>query len=98
NRAKCGRQVFDTYVGKYEFPDKRPYTVTREGDRYFGQAPNNPKRELFPVSETTFFIPEVESQVTCVKDQKGEVVELVYDQNETQRRLKRIVESTAVSK
>jgi hypothetical protein len=72
--------------------------VSREGDRYFGQAPNNPKRELFPVSETTFFIPEVESQVTFIKDQKGDIVELVYDQNETQRRCKRVIESTAVSK
>jgi len=96
--AKIDPKVFDTYAGKYEFPDKRPYTVSREGDRYFGQAPNNPKRELFPVSETTFFIPEVESQVTFIKDQKGDVVELVYDQNETQRRCKRVIESTAVSK
>jgi mono/diheme cytochrome c family protein len=93
--AKIDPKTFDTYVGKYEFPDKRPYTVTREGNRYFGQAPNNPKRELFPVSETRFFIPEVESQVTFVKDEKGEVVELLYDQNEALRHCKRIRETAA---
>jgi hypothetical protein len=93
--AKIDPKTFDTYVGKYEFPDKRPYTVTREGNRYFGQAPNNPKRELFPVSETRFFIPEVESQVTFVKDEKGEVVELLYDQNEALRHCKRVRETAA---
>src|SRR6185436_9359254 len=95
NLAKVDSSVFDRYVGKYEFPDKRPYTVTREGSRYFGQAPNNPKRELFPASQSKFFIPEVESQVTFVKDEKGEVVELVYEQNENVRHCKRVREANA---
>jgi len=95
NVAKVEAKVFDTYVGKYEFPNKSEYVVTREGDRFFGQAAKNPKRELFPVSDNKFFIPEVESQVTFVKDEKGNVVELLYDQNENQRRCKRIVENTA---
>jgi len=94
NLAKVEAKVFDTYVGKYEFPNKSEYVVTREGDRFFGQAAKNPKRELFPVSDNKFFIPEVESQVTFVKDEKGNVVELLYDQNENQRRCKRIVENT----
>jgi uncharacterized pyridoxamine 5'-phosphate oxidase family protein len=95
NVAKVDPQVFDTYVGKYEFPNKSLYAVTREGNRYFGQAPKNPKRELFPVSENKFFIPEVESQITFVKDDKGEVIELIYDQNESQRHCKRVRENTA---
>jgi mono/diheme cytochrome c family protein len=95
--AKVDPRVFDTYVGKYDFGNNRPYFITREGNRYFGQAPNNPKRELFPVSETKFFIPEVESQVTFVKDDKGEIVELVYDQNERQTRCKRVKEAPSTS-
>ncbi|HXU40331.1 MAG TPA: DUF3471 domain-containing protein [Blastocatellia bacterium] len=95
NLAKVDPQVFDTYVGKYEFPNKAQYEVTREGNRYFGQAPKNPKRELFPASDSKFFIPEVESQVTFVKDEKGEVIELIYDQNESQRHCKRVRENAA---
>jgi len=97
NLADVDPKVFDTYVGKYEFPNKSQYEVTREGNRYFGQAPKNPKRELFPLSESKFFIPEVESQVTFVKDDKGEVVELIYDQNEAQRHCKRVRENTATT-
>jgi mono/diheme cytochrome c family protein len=96
--AKVDARIFDTYVGEYEFPNKMHYTVSREGNRFFGQAPNNAKRELFPVSDTRFFIPEVESQILFVKDDKGEVVELIYDQNEVQRHCKRVRESAAASK
>ena len=97
--AKVDPKVFDAYVGKYDFGNpEKPYSVTREGDRYFGQAPGNPKRELFAASDNKFFIPEVESQVTFVKDEKGEVVELIYDQNERQRHCKRVRETTASSK
>lgn len=95
NLAKVDPQVFDAYVGNYDFGNNRTYVVSREGNRYFGQAAKNPKRELFPVSETSFFITEVESQVTFVKNEKGEVVELIYDQNESQRHCKRIRENTA---
>ena len=96
--AKVDPQVFDTYVGKYDFGNNRQYVVTREGNRYFGQGAKNPKRELFPASETRFFIPEVESQVTFVKDEKGEVVELTYEQNEGLIHCKRIRETTAGSR
>ena len=67
----------------------------REGNRYFGQGTNGPKRELFPATDTRFFIPEVESQITFVKDEKGEVVELIYDQNERQSHWKRLREAAA---
>lgn len=97
NLAKVDPQVFDAYVGKYEFPNKTQYEVTREGNRYFGQAPKNPKRELFAATDSKFFIPEVESQVTFVKDEKGEVIELIYDQNESQRHCKRVRENAASS-
>lgn len=95
--AKIAPQAFDKYVGKYDF-NNRHYTITREGNRYFGQAPNNLKRELFPASDTKFFIPEVESMITFVKDEKGEVVELIYDQNERSIRCKRIRETAATTK
>ena len=97
NLAKIDPQVFDRYVGKYDLGNSREYVVSREGNRYFGQATKNPKRELFPASETMFFIPEIESQITFVKDEKGEVIELLYDQNEVQRHCKRVRESAATS-
>ncbi|MGE0882163.1 MAG: cytochrome c [Blastocatellales bacterium] len=95
--AKIDPKVFDENAGKYDFGNNRPYFITREGNRYFGQAPGNPKRELFAISATRFSIPEVEAQITFVKDDKGEVVELVYEQNERVVHCKRMKESAAGS-
>jgi mono/diheme cytochrome c family protein len=93
--AKVDPQVFDAYVGKYDFGNNRTYSITREGNRYFGQGLNNLKRELFPATEARFLIPEVESQITFVRDEKGEVVELIYEQNERQNHCKRVREAAA---
>ena len=46
--AKIDPQVFDTYAGKYDLGNNRPYLVAREGNRYFGQTPNGWKGEMFP--------------------------------------------------
>ena len=93
--AKVDPKVLDSYVGHYDMGNKRIYVVTREGDRLYGQATANPRRDLYAVSQTVFVIPEVESQITFVKDEKGQVVELLYDQNERVTRCKRITDATA---
>jgi len=95
--ARIDPQVFDTYAGKYDFGNNRPYFVTREGNRYFGQLLNTTKRELFPAAETRFSVPDLEAQITFVKDEKGEVVELLFEQNDRVTRCKRVKEGAAGS-
>jgi Copper type II ascorbate-dependent monooxygenase, C-terminal domain len=92
--ARIDPHFFDTYAGKYDPGNNRLYSVTREGDRYFGQAQGGAKREMFPVSETRFLMPEAESQITFIKDEKGEVVEMLSEQNGRVTRLKRVKEVT----
>jgi Copper type II ascorbate-dependent monooxygenase, C-terminal domain len=94
--ARIDPQLFDTYIGKYDLGDNRSYLVIREGDRYFGKTGGG-QREMFPVTETKFILPEAESQITFVKDDKGEVVEMLYDQNGRVIRCKRIKEGAAGS-
>jgi hypothetical protein len=95
--ARIDPQVFDTYAGKYDLGNNRLYIVTREGSRYFGQMPNGWKGEMFPASETKFSIPETEAQITCVKDEKGEVVELLREQSGCVTRCKRVKDGPAGS-
>ena len=45
------------------------------------QATGQPKFELFPSSETEFFLKAVEAQVSFVKDDEGKVTELILNQN-----------------
>ena len=45
------------------------------------QATGQPKFELFPTSETEFFLKVVEAQVTFVRDEAGKVTQLILNQN-----------------
>jgi hypothetical protein len=40
------------------------------------QGPGQPKAELLPESETTFFLREVNASFTFIKDQSGKVVQV----------------------
>jgi len=95
--ARIDPQVFDAYVGKYDVGNNRAIVVTREGNRYFSQTPTGLKPEMFPVTQTKFSIPDFEEQFTFVKDEKGEVIELLIEQNGRVGRCKRIKESAAGS-
>jgi len=95
--AMIDPQVFDTYTGKYDFGNNRQFSVTREGSRYFGQGPSGIKLELFPVTETKFSIPDFEEQITFVKDEKGEVVAVLFEQDGRVFRHKKVKEGVASS-
>jgi mono/diheme cytochrome c family protein len=95
--ARIDPQVFDAYVGKYDVGNNRAIVVTREGNRYFSKTPFGFKPEIFPVTETRFSIPDSEEQFTFVKDEKGEVIELLVEQNGRVVRCKRIKEGAAGS-
>ena len=95
--ARIDPQVFDAYVGKYDVGNNRAIVVTREGNRYFSQTPTGLKPEMFPVTQTKFSIPDFEEQFTFVKDEKGEVIELLAEENGRVVRCKRVKEGVSGS-
>jgi hypothetical protein len=96
--AKVAPEIFATYEGRYDLGNNRNYIVSREGDKFFGQASGNPKREIFAVSEVKFSIPEIEAELTFVKNEKGEVVELLYERNDAVLHCKRMKDDAPVQK
>lgn len=79
--GKVDPAIYDAYVGQYELWSGFVITITREGDKLMEQATGQPKFELFPESETKFFLRVVDAQVTFVKDEKGQVTGIVLRQN-----------------
>ena len=45
------------------------------------RATGQPKFELFPSSETDFFLKVVDAQFTFVKDEQGKVTQLILNQD-----------------
>jgi len=79
--VKVDPKIYDSYAGEYELAPDFMITVTSENGKLMTQATGQPKFELFPSSETEFFLKIVEAQVTFVKDAQGKVTQLILNQN-----------------
>lgn len=73
--------VLQSYTGEYELTPGFSITVTRDGSHLYGQGTGQPRFELFPSSQTRFFLKVVDAQFEFVKDDKGQVVKGILYQN-----------------
>jgi CubicO group peptidase (beta-lactamase class C family) len=71
--------IYDAYVGQYDLPGMS-LTITREGDQLFGSPAGQPKLQLFPESETRFFLKEVDVQIEFHRGADGKVTGLTLTQ------------------
>ena len=83
--VKVDPGIYDSYVGEYEIAPGFILVVTREGDKLMSRAmpvplppsaAGQPKSEMFPESETTFFVKDADAQFTFVKNDKGQVIQV----------------------
>lgn len=73
-------RVLDRYVGDYELAPDFLITILRKDNRLISRATGQPQVELFPESETRFFLKAVDGQVDFVLDAEGRVTGLVVHQ------------------
>lgn len=78
--VKVDPKIYDAYVGEYQLAPGFILTVTREGDRLITQATGQGKVEVFPSSETEFFLKVTDAQLTFVKGPSGVAESLVLHQ------------------
>jgi len=88
--AKVDPKIYDAYVGKYQLAPTFALTVTREGDKLFAQATGQGKNEIFPESETKFFLRAVDAQISFVKDESGKVTHLILHQGGANQRANKV--------
>lgn len=73
-------KVFDAYLGTYELTPALSIVVSRDGDRLIGSPTGQKPVELHPLSESRFFLKEVDAEIEFVRDDKGTVGKLVLYQ------------------
>ncbi len=78
--VKIGSALLDAYAGVYELAPGFQLTVSRDGDRLFAQATGQEKAEIFPESDTKFFLKVVDAQLVFVPGQNGQAESLVLHQ------------------
>ncbi|GAB3942026.1 hypothetical protein GCM10028805_06120 [Spirosoma harenae] len=69
------------YVGQYQLAPKRILAITYDHGKLFLQVTGQDKFEIFPSSETDFFLKAVNAQLTFQKDSSGQITQIVVHQN-----------------
>ncbi|NSW93122.1 MAG: serine hydrolase [Bacteroidales bacterium] len=72
--------ILSQYVGEYQLGPGFTLVVTRDGNRLFAQATGQEKVEIFPESETKFFLKVVDAQLEFVRDASGNVSKAILYQ------------------
>ena len=73
-------KILLAYAGEYELKPGFILAVTAEKDQLFVQATGQSKVQVYPSSETDFFLKIVEAQISFVRDGEGRVTQLILHQ------------------
>jgi D-alanyl-D-alanine-carboxypeptidase/D-alanyl-D-alanine-endopeptidase len=82
--------VFDQYVGRYELAPGAIFDVTVDDGRLFVQLTGQPRFQVYPESETEFFLTVVDAQLTFVRDESGQVTAVILHQGGIDQTAKRL--------
>ena len=77
NPINLDLKLLDSFLGKYQFGPNAIATVTREGDALKWRGGNRMPVTLIPLSETHFFAKEAETEMTFVKNENGQVTDVI---------------------
>jgi hypothetical protein len=77
NPVNLDPKLLDAFVGKYQFGPNAIATVTREGDGLRWRGGNRMPVTLVPLSETRFFAKETETEMMFVKNERGQVTDVM---------------------
>ena len=81
--------IYDTYAGEYG-KDGMLIRFWRDGKKLMVQGPNGTRFELYPDSETGFFLDVIDIQFDFIKDEEGKVTEVLIYQGNQETRVKKI--------
>ena len=90
NGIKVEERLLETYVGEYEIPSIFTFSVTKEQDKLFLQAPEQEKLEMFAETETKFFLKVNDAKFEFVKDDSGKITKAILNQGGREADAKKI--------
>jgi len=83
-------KILKTYVGKYKNFVGEVFDVTVEDGKLMIRLTDQPRVQVYPESETTFFYKEVDAQIEFIKEKDGSVNRLILHQGTLNIAAKRI--------
>jgi CubicO group peptidase (beta-lactamase class C family) len=77
---KLSDDILQSYIGEYKLKPGFIFTVSFDNGSLFCQPTGQPKLELLPISESEFFLKEVEAKISFIKNSNQEVEKLILNQ------------------
>lgn len=75
---KVAENVLQSYIGTYQLAPNFNIEITRNGKQLFGQATGQSQFELFPKSDTEFYLKVTVASVVFAKDKEGKMGLTLY--------------------
>lgn len=72
-KVEISEKVLSSYVGKYNLMEGFDIVISKEGEQLKAQATGQAAFEIYPKSETEFYLKVVEAQIVFDKGKKGKV-------------------------
>jgi CubicO group peptidase (beta-lactamase class C family) len=88
--VKVNPAIYEAYVGTYEVQGGPVVTISREGDSLKAQPAGQPKIELLPESETSFYVKVADAVLTFHRDASGKVDRFTLAQSTQNLTAKRV--------
>lgn len=93
--ASLSPELLDSYAGTYQFTPAISLSLKRDGNELVGQATGMPEVRFYPESETKFYLKGLKGDLTVVRNDKGEVTEVVFQMGKMQLHGKKVGTPTA---
>lgn len=82
--AGISQKIYESYVGTYQFNQARKIKIMKEGSRLFADpiyvVPSGSARcEIYPESETEFFMTQTDQIITFTKNSEGKITGLIHE-------------------
>lgn len=77
--VKVDPTLYNDYAGRYNYGENIIITVTSESGKIFVQATNQPKFEIFPLSEKEFVLKDLNARITFSRETDGKISKLLLD-------------------
>lgn len=74
--------ILERYVGTYQLAPTFSIRITREDDHLFAQATGQAKSEIFPESQTEFYVKALDAPITFVTSGGGRATALILHQGD----------------
>ena len=77
---KLDKKILQQYAGDYDYKGELTITITLENNQLYMESAGQQKVEIFPESDTKFFLKITDASITFIKNNENQIIEMIAHQ------------------